>query len=78
MNRIVWYTLERDQRDFIISADAQPLQHVHQFAVRHATIGAQENAAVLASVRNGIQRTDEIDAFDRGLAYGDGKVGLGS
>src|ERR1700728_461786 len=73
---VVRHALERHEGDFGVPADAQALQHVHQLTVGHAAVGAQEDAAILALSRDGVQRAYQIDASDLSLADGDGEIGF--
>ena len=61
----------------VIAADAQTLQHVHQFAIGHARgrrAGRCGDPCPRPAWRP--RRADEIDALDRRLADGDGEIGL--
>ena len=40
---------QRHQLDLRLAAGAQDLEHVHQFAIGHARVGAQEDAAILVA-----------------------------
>jgi hypothetical protein len=55
----VRHALERDQRQVAVAARAQAFEDVHQLAVRHAAIGAQENAPIRAFAWHRVERTHQ-------------------
>ncbi len=67
---------QRDQLDLRIAAGAQDFQHVHQLAIGHGAIGAQEDKAILARVCHRIERANQIDPFDRVSPIASARSGL--
>ena len=66
--RRIWNTFERDQLDLRIAAGAQDFEDVHQFAIGHGAVGAQEDVTFLAAVGHRVERAHQIDPLDQVFA----------